>query len=187
MRWIMILSALCMAALGAAQEKPPVVLVWGEYLAAANPGEASGTRSYLNAIASALDAVGVPYLRTSDSRVAQGVLEGHRFAFFPYNSNLPPEVQEGIRRFVQGGGKIWASFTRDPVLNELLGVRVTGSVRPEDPGGLMFMQFGPEAPAGAPQRVVNNSWQTHSIEPLEGTRVIASWADREGNDAVNEL
>lgn len=182
MRWTMILCALWMAAVGAAQDKAPVVLVWGEYLAAANPGEASGTRSYLNAIASALDAVGVPYLRTSDSRVAQGVLEGHKFAFFPYNAHLPPEVQDGIRRFVRDGGKIWASFTRDPVLNELLGVRVTGSVRPEDPARLRSMQFGPDAPAGTPPTVLNDSWQTHSLQTLEGTRVIATWADREGND-----
>jgi len=112
-----------------AQDKEPVVLVWGEHLAAANAREAPGTRSYLDNIARALDAVGIKYARAKDSDLPGGALEGRKFAIFPYNSNLTAEERAAIRKFVAGGGKLWASLTNDPVLDELLRRGATGGRR----------------------------------------------------------
>jgi uncharacterized lipoprotein YddW (UPF0748 family) len=167
-----------------AQEKEPVVLVWGEHLAARNAREAPGTRSYLDNIASALDAVGVQYAKAKDSNLPGGVLEGHKFAIFPYNSGLTDEEHAAIRRFVEQGGKLWASFTQDPVLDELLGVTITGGGGSAKGGGFDGMVFSQAAPRGMPQKVANGSWQSHRIKTVEGTHVIATWTDADGADTA---
>ena len=167
-----------------ARERAPVVLVWGEYLAAANAGEARGTRSYMENITKALDAVGLAYDETKDSEVEKGALKGHKFAIFPYNSHLTDAEREQIRRFVAGGGKIWASFTRDPVLNELLGVKLGSTPAPKYAGYYTFMTFNEQAPAGMPDTVANRSWYSHQITPLPGTQVIANWTDSESKDTA---
>ncbi len=170
-----------------AQEKAgevmaPVVLVWGEYLAAANQREAPGTHNYLKNIARALDTVGLAYEETKDSEVEKGALEGHKFAIFPYNANLTDAEHEAIRRFVAEGGKIWASFTHDPVLNELLGVKLGSSQPPKYDGYYTYMMFNEQAPTGVPEAVTNGSWYSHVITPLEGTQIIANWGDGEKKD-----
>lgn len=176
------IAALSLAATVPAQEKAPVVLMWGEYLAAVNEREAPGTRSYLDNTAWALKAAGIGYEETKDSEVESGSLRGHKFAIFPYNAHLTPAEQDEIRRFVEAGGKLWASFTSDPVLDELLGVRVTGGLRAEYEGYFSQMKFTPDAPPWVPEVVVAASWGSLAVEPLEGTRVIATWADAEGRD-----
>lgn len=165
-----------------AQDREPVVLVWGEHLAAANAKEAPGTRSYMENIARALDAVGIKYATTKDSELPGGVLEGRRFAIFPYNSGLTDEEHAAIRKFVAEGGKLWASFTQDPVLNELLGVSIAGGVGPEKAGGYAGMLFTETAPPGMPVVVANGSWNSHRIQPAEGTQVIATWTDVDDAD-----
>jgi len=159
------------------QEKEPVVLVWGEHLAAANAREAPGTRSYLDNIARALDAVGIKYARAKDSDLPGGALDGRKFAVFPYNSNLTAEERAAIRKFVAGGGKLWASLTNDPVLDELLGVSITGGGPPPGGGSFGGMAFMQSAPPGTPKIVANGSWQCHRIRTLPGTEVIANWTD----------
>lgn len=183
--WVVIAVGMLMALVSPvlAQEKAPVVLVWGEYLAAASKGEARGTRSYMDNIANALDAVGLAYDETKDSEVEKGALRGHKFAIFPYNSHLTDAEREEIRRFVAGGGKLWASFTQDPVLNELLGVKLGSSRRPEYPGYYSSISFKESAPAGAPEAVAVGSWYSHQITPLEGTQIIAHWQDSKGKDS----
>jgi uncharacterized lipoprotein YddW (UPF0748 family) len=166
-----------------AQEKEPVVLVWGEHLAAANAREAPGTRSYLENIARSLDAVGVKYARAKDSDLPKGALEGHKFAIFPYNSNLTEEEHAAIRKFVAQGGKLWASLTRDPVLCELLGVTVTGGSPSDKGGSFTGMAFTGAAPSGMPQKVANGSWQSFRIQPAEGTQVVANWTEADGSDS----
>jgi len=165
-----------------AQEKPPVVLVWGEYLAAVNSREAPGTRSYLANIARSLDAVGLEYDETKDSEVEKGALRGYKFAVFPYNSNLNDAYRAEVRQFVADGGRIWASFTGDPALNELLGVRIASGLKAEYPGQFAAMRFLDAAPEGTPESVAAGSWGSHRVTPLEGTRVIANWQDGEGKD-----
>ncbi len=164
------------------QEQAPVVLVWGEYLASANKREAPGTRNYMNNIAKALDAVGLAYDQSKDSAVETGALQGHKFAIFPYNGNLTDAEHEQIRRFVAGGGKLWASFTRDPVLTELLGVKLPGTLAPKYEGYYSFLLFTDQAPAGVPQAVLAGSWYSHEIAPQAGTQVIAHWGDRDKKD-----
>lgn len=163
-----------------AQEKEPVVLVWGEHLAAQNAREAPGTRNYLDNIARALDAVGVRYAKAKDSDLPAGALAGHKFAIFPYNSGLTEEEHAAIRRFVEEGGKLWVSFSQDKVLDELVGVTVTGGGGSAKGGGFEGMVFSPTAPRGMPQKVTNGSWQSHRIQPAEGTQVIATWTDADG-------
>jgi len=166
----------------AGQVRAPVVLVWGEYLAAANESEAPGTRNYMQNISRALDSVGLAYEETKDSEVEKGALEGHKFAIFPYNANLTEAEHGAIRRFVADGGKIWASFTGDPVLNELLGVDVGSSQAPKYDGYYASMMFNEQAPTGVPDAVTNGSWYSHQITPLEGTQVIANWGDGDRKD-----
>ena len=175
-------GSLVSAGPGHAEAPAPVVLVWGEYLAAANTSEAPGTRNYLENIGRALEAVGLAYAETKDSEVEKGALRGHKFAIFPYNSNLSDVEREEIRRFVAGGGKLWASFTRDPALNELLGVKVGQSVAPKYEGYYSFMLFRGPAPAGVPEGVVTGSWYGHEITPLPETQVIAHWGDGDQQD-----
>jgi len=162
------------------QDKEPVVLVWGEHLAAANAREAPGTRNYLDNIARSLDAVGVKYAKAKDSDLPGGALEGHKFAIFPYNSGLTEEEHAAIRRFVDQGGKLWVSFTQDKVLGELVGVTVTGGGGSAKGGGFESMVFSPPAPRGMPEKVTNSSWQSHRVKPAEGTQVIATWTDADG-------
>ncbi len=165
-----------------AQDKEPVVLVWGEHLAAANAKEAPGTRSYMENIARALDAVGIKYATSKDSDLPGGALQGRKFAIFPYNSGLTDEEHAAIRRFVAEGGKLWASFTQDPVLDELLGVSIAGGIGPERGGGYAGMLFTKAAPPGMPVVVANGSWNSHRIQPAEGTQVIATWTDVDDAD-----
>jgi len=180
-----IFAALALTTLhGYAQDKEPVVLVWGEHLAAANAREAPGTRSYLENIARALDAVGLKYARAKDSDLPAGVLEGHKFAIFPYNSNLTAEERTAVRTFVAGGGKLWASLTNDPVLDELLGVTITGGGPPAEGGSFGGMAFNAAAPPGTPKTVANGSWQCHRVRILPGTEVIANWTDEKGRTPV---
>jgi len=162
------------------QDKEPVVLVWGEHLAAANAREAPGTRNYLDNIARSLDAVGVKYAKAKDSDLPGRALEGHKFAIFPYNSGLTEEEHAAIRRFVDQGGKLWVSFTQDKVLGELVGVTVTGGGGSAKGGGFESMVFSPPAPRGMPEKVTNSSWQSHRVKPAEGTQVIATWTDADG-------
>lgn len=179
---ILLTCAILLAVPTIAQEKAPVVLVWGEYLAQASAREAPGTRNYMNNIASALDAVGLAYEESKDSQVANGALEGHKFAIFPYNGNLTDEERDAIRAFVAAGGKIWASFTQDPALNELLGVRIEGSRRPEYAGYYTDILFGENAPEGVPEAITVGSWYSHGIRPAEGTQIIGTWRDGKGKD-----
>jgi uncharacterized lipoprotein YddW (UPF0748 family) len=140
----------------------------------------SGVGQYVRGTADRLDRLQIAHEILDDEAVSRGGLAGKRVAILPLNPVLPPGAAAGIRRFVDGGGRLICCYCLPGPLPGLLGVRVRGSRQGQQKNHAFA--FRP-AGDGAPIRVIQDSAWARRVQPLAGTQVRATWIDADGKDS----
>jgi uncharacterized lipoprotein YddW (UPF0748 family) len=159
-----------------------VVVVRGDYTAAASPGEAPGVRAYCGNVKAALEAVGVQYEEVGDADVERGALEGRSVAVFAYSSAMTAEEVAQVRAFVEAGGRIIVFYTASPELRDILGLGDYRHLKAQYDGQFATVAFSGGPLAGLPEHFAQGSWNIHAVTPAAGTRVLGTWRDSAGRD-----
>ena len=129
--------------------------------------------------AGALERLEVDYELVNDADVAEGRLTGKEVAILPLNPVLPPDARAEVEKFVARGGKLIVCFSLPDPLGRFLGVKTPGSVEPGKDVLLNTIIFR-DRKERPKITVVQDSWLTRTIAPLEGTRVVGYWGDSDG-------
>ena len=86
-----------------------------------------------------------------------------------------------LSAFCSRGGRMFAFYCDSPKIASLFGVRLGAYRKDDGRGAFSKVVFGPTAPRGAPQEIVQSSANIFSAQPIQGkSSVIATWQDRAG-------
>lgn len=158
--------------------KPLVAILRGDSAARHGTDEAKSVQQYAEGCAQALGVNGVAYRMLSDRDCNVETLRPFQLVILPYNPDLSDGVADELIRFVGRGGKLLAFYTFPAKLYPVLGVQGGQHVKAPQPGTFAAMHFVPAALPGAPETVVQNSWNITAFTPVPGvSRVMAEWLD----------
>lgn len=174
-------SAITVDRLAAVQNDIAIILPTN--LEETNPGEAKSAREAANLIATIMEEIGLETDALEDKAILAGELSEKKLAILPLNSNLPQDVAEALRKFVDSGGKIFVTYSLDEPIAQLLGLRRTGWIRQERNGQFAKIRLNAPAVAGLPAGVKQASWNITLAESVEThAHVIGHWLDDTGAD-----
>lgn len=189
---VICLSALALRSVGPAtpplpatvDRRPLVGVVEGDCLGEGGQSMAPVARRHLDAVRQALEAVRIPYLLTSDSRIETAGCPDVDVIILPYNRAVG-EVELGhLMRFIQQGGAVICCLLGRNDLLYAIGVMPNGVVKSAQLG-ISGADIVPTAdgPAGMPSRVRQPTEYVMSSAPLGVGRVVAWWS-RDGRSLV---
>lgn len=163
---------------------PDVAIVYAESLASAGGEGAAGYTAFAANVASSFEALGVGTVIVADTDLTPEMLKSAQAVVLPYNPSLPTNALAAVRQFVLGGRKLFGCYALPSEVADLLGVKLSGTMRPADvnrPAIGGFLRKG-SGLAGQPGFVRQASWITSIAEPRKGAEIVATWAaDRRRN------
>jgi uncharacterized lipoprotein YddW (UPF0748 family) len=160
-----------------------IAVVRGDSAARDAPGEVDSACEFAGAVARCLRDLGVEYSFLSDLDAKAERLAGFSLAILPHNPAMPDAAADALAKFAAGGGKLIAFYTLAAKLRAAAGIEGGGHVTAKYGGQFASIHFEPDALAGAPPVVGQQSWNIQDARPAEGrSRVAARWFDREGKD-----
>ena len=108
-------------------------------------------------------------------------LAKERLAFLVGFSSPTPGEIASLRAFRARGGKLVVFHSSSPALADMMGVKPVGYRTAAYPGEFSRMDFSAKVPEGLPASIRQTSSVLHRARAIEGrSRVIASWANRQG-------
>ena len=143
--------------------------------------ERAGCVYYASRTLETIDALGLPVAQVPDRALTGERLKGVRLVVLPYNLGLPPQAAKALADWMAAGGRMLICYTVPDGFHAVAGVRprmgfyAGGKDGRAELGG--FLRSGEGLPF-QPRLVRQNSHCCHVVEPLEGARVVAEWADR---------
>ena len=156
---------------------PDVAIVYAESLAANGGAEANGYMQFAANVSASLEALGVGATIIADTDLTPELLAPMKAVVLPYNPSVPTNAFAAIRSFVLEGHKLFACYSLPKDVADLLGVELTGTVRPTDrkePPIAGFLRTGNGLP-GQPEFAAQQSWITSVVRPRKGARTVATW------------
>ncbi|MBN2295128.1 MAG: hypothetical protein JXM70_22050, partial [Pirellulales bacterium] len=130
-----------------------------------------------------LAAEGIGFDRVGEDAVARGALEGRSVAILPYNPLPSNETYEALRKFVDGGGRLFVCYSLSKRLGKLLGFELGKWQRGKRPGSFAEIRFEEDI-LGMPKSVKQSSWNINAARPVGfNARVVAKWYDDQGKPA----
>ena len=156
-----------------------IVLVKGT--SSAGPSERNYANYVFNLMERRLKKFGISFDTTDDDNMAKAFSKNVSIAIFPYNPNFSNSQRAAIKAFLTNNGKIIVFYSSDPVLAEMMGIKL-GSYRNSDKyGRWSAVRFNKEAPAGTPavmRQETRNIWTVYPAD--KNSRIIASWENSKG-------
>ncbi|OGV69273.1 MAG: hypothetical protein A3K19_33560 [Lentisphaerae bacterium RIFOXYB12_FULL_65_16] len=146
-------------------------------------GDRQGVYNYCENVATALDAAGIKPAILDDVDASPELLRALQLVVLPYNPNMSEALTDMLVSYVSQGGRLVGFYPVPPRVAAALGIRggryISGKSYTGGLGGIVFL---PNALPGAPDRVVQNSWNALGIEAEPGrSAVVAEWLDGAGN------
>ncbi len=180
-------DAVCgFANLSFAGGKPVALVVRAESCIKKKNSEARGYSDYANAVSETLDAINLPSIQVSDDELTADQLASIQLVVLPYNSTIPSSLAQLLRPFCARGGKVLACYTTAPEVLDLLQLKVSRTVIPDQgpfKGFAKTLQGLDLQPAFAQQP----SHRTMVAEPAAtnvAARVIACWQENDTTPAT---
>ena len=119
--------------------------------------------------------------RVTTPREMSTALAKERLAFLVGFSNPSAAEMKTLRNFRARGGRLVVFYSASPALADLMGVKPVGYVAAPYPGAYSRMTFSTATPVGLPSSILQTSTVLQRVRPITGrSRVIATWADRNG-------
>lgn len=105
-----------------------------------------------------------------------------KLILLPYAPRLSAARRGVLLRQLAAGAKLIVFETADPELARALGVRLGPTVTSNTVGQFDHLRFaGPDSGAW-PETLYQSAWNFQSLEPLSGSRILATWTDARGRD-----
>ena len=178
-------DAVCgFANLAFAGGKPIALVVRAESCIKKKDAEARGYSDYANSISETFDAINFPSIQVADDELTETQLDAIQLLVLPYNTTVPPSLAQILTSFCARGGKILACYTTAPDVLNLLKLKVSRTVVPEQ-GPFQGFAKTPQGLDLQPDFVPQPSHRTVVVEPSAtnvASRVIAFWQE---NDKTN--
>lgn len=161
----------------AADPKTLVAVVEGDYLGDGGQSMAPVARRHFDAVCKALEAVRIPFLRSSDSAIEAGGCPDVDVIILPYNRAVS-EVELGhLIQFVHDGGAVICCLLGRNDLLYAIGVAPAGVARADQLGVAdADIVAAADAPAGMPARVRQPAEYVMGCSPLGSGRTVAWWS-----------
>ncbi len=163
---------------------PDVAIVYAESLASAGGDGAAGYTVFAANVSATLESLGIGTVIVADTDLTDDILAPVKAVVLPYNPSLPTNALEAVRKFVLGGRKMLACYSLPNEVTDLIGVKLSGTVWPQDvkrPAIGGFLRKGTGL-AGQPEFAPQASWITSIAEPSKGATTVATWgADKRRN------
>ncbi len=157
-----------------------VAVVEGDFLGPNGESMRPQMRRHFAAMCEALEAAGVPYTTTSDTRVVKEGLSGVRLAILPYNRAVSPIELQRLLAFVRGGGKLIVCFLGPPDLLAAICVRADAIVKSSGTGQFAGIALQGSILPGLPPAFTQETTWVRRAAPLAGARALGSWQSADG-------
>ncbi len=123
--------------------------------------------------------VGSDFIDTGS--LVSGALGERPLVILPHNPRLGSEALAALGNLVENGGKIFACYSLDAELGEILGFKIADYFAQKKPGDFSALQFENKEVPGLPAKVGQVSWNIKTAVPSgHQARVIGRWLDGEG-------
>ena len=143
----------------------------------ASTGDIQAVQTAARVLTKMLEEVGISADTLDDAVISTDTLKGRRLVILPSNPQLPDTVATALRRFVAGGGKLFATYNLGERIADLLHLRTTDWVRQD----LASIQLHAPQVRGLPKSVKQASWNITVAEPTDNrTSDIGYWHDVDG-------
>jgi len=158
----------------------PIVLINGAS-SAPNDAERKAADKTTGRVDKWLEELGVAHSVLNDKEFASGKARSAKIIILPYNPNLSEKQLWQLEALLTGGGKIIVFYGNNPRLAELLGMRLGKYQAASEPGQWSGFRFNDSAPAGMPQKIIQESGNIYTVFPAsDKSRIIAYWQDASG-------
>jgi uncharacterized lipoprotein YddW (UPF0748 family) len=140
----------------------------------ASTGDIQAVRTAARVLTKMLKEVGISADTLDDTVISTDTLKERRLVILPSNPKIPDTVADTLRRFVEGGGKLFVTYNLAEDIADLLHLRPTDWVRQD------FASIQLHAPelVGLPKSVKQASWNITVAEPTDNrTRAVGYWHD----------
>ena len=146
-----------------------------------NPAERNAAKRTTKRISGWLRELDIPHGAITDEDVIEGALSGTRVAILSYNPNLPAAELSALRKYVREGGRLIVFYSSDAGLAKLLGMKLGGYTKTDDPGRWNAFSFVNPNAWHVPKTIYQKSWNIRPVYPArKDAEVIAYWESAKG-------
>jgi uncharacterized lipoprotein YddW (UPF0748 family) len=163
-------------------QRPQVVLVRGESVAATAKDELGTVCEFTAAVAAKLDELGLRYGMMSDLDLTPERLQGETLVILPHNPAMPAGAVQVLANYLRSGGKMLVFYVLPPGLRDAAGIAGGEHVPQKRAGQFASIRAAKDGPiAELPAQTAQMSWNISAAKPVEGrSRVAAEWFDAGG-------
>jgi uncharacterized lipoprotein YddW (UPF0748 family) len=128
-----------------------------------------------------LESVGADVCVVNQSDMHHGGLAHAKVAILPYNPSLLDRDADALARYVRDGGRVVLAYILPEAMQQPMGIRDVGWLRAEPSDRFTSMTIDAQALPGAPETLLQNSWNIRRFKPTDGgADVVGWWVDAQG-------
>lgn len=161
-----------------------IVIVRGDSVADKNTSELQAVKEYTAVMSQFLERAGLEHHILSDRDVTAERLRRQKIVILPHNPNLPDNVADAIKTYLNQGGKLIACYTLPKKLESVTGIHVGKHVPQKYKGYFTSIRPSKQPLKGMPTITRQASWNIHDASPINNQSRIAAWWYNEKNEST---